>query len=160
MYMILDFSSKPDKSWWCLLFLWIQGSLLRLMLGLEFIEVHHYVAMRISKSTNCWHLYLAYPFLTPRFLSWSKELLLITLHFFFKFVSWEYCSKIHRPNESPRKQKMLPWKSFWNKTTLKPRYFWAGGALDARMRGCLNITSAQKWYAVIFQISAEKSFQA
>ena len=33
-------------------------------------------------------------------------------------------------------------------------------ALDARMRGCLNITPAQKWYAVIFQISAEKSFQA
>ena len=29
----------------------------------------------------------------------------LTLHFFFKFVSWAYCSKIHWPNESPRKQK-------------------------------------------------------
>jgi hypothetical protein len=38
-----------------------------------------------------------------------------TLRFFFKFVSLAYCSKTHRPNESPRKQKMLPWKSFWNK---------------------------------------------
>ena len=59
-----------------------------------------------------------------------------TLRFFFKFVSWVYCSKIHWPNQSPRKQKMLSWKSFWNKTTLKPRYFWAGGAprcLDVRL---------------------------
>ena len=83
-----------------------------------------------------------------------------TLRFFFKFVSRVYCSKIHPPNESPRKQKMLPWKSFWNKTTLKPLDFWAGEALEAWMRGCLNITSAQKWHAVIFQISAEKSFLA
>ena len=30
--------------------------------------------------------------------------------------------------------------------------------MEARMRGCLNITSAQKWHAVIFQISAEISF--
>ena len=41
----------------------------------------------------------------------------------------------------------------WNKT---PCYFWAGEALEARTRGCLNVTSAQKWHSVIFQISAEK----
>ena len=29
-----------------------------------------------------------------------------TLRFFFKFVSQVYCSKRHRPNEFPRKQKM------------------------------------------------------
>ena len=31
---------------------------------------------------------------------------LLTLRFFLKFVSRAYCSKIHQPNESPRKQKM------------------------------------------------------
>ena len=41
----------------------------------------------------------------------------------------------------------------WNKT---PCYFWAGEALEARTQGCLNVTSAQKWHSVIFQISAEK----
>ena len=94
--------------------------------------------------------------------SWIKTDIkyILTLRFFFKFVSQAYCSKIHRPNESPRKQKMLPWKSFWNKITLKPLDFWAGEALEAWMQGCLNITSAQTWHAVIFQISAEKNFKA
>jgi hypothetical protein len=32
-------------------------------------------------------------------------------------------SKIYRPNEFPRKQKMWPLKTFWNKTTLKPGHF-------------------------------------
>ena len=36
---------------------------------------------------------------------------------------------------------MLPLKSFWNKTTLERRNFWAE---DALMRGCLKITSAYK----------------
>ena len=39
-------------------------------------------------------------------------------------------------------------------------HFGTGEALDARMRGCLNITLAQKRHSVIFQISAGKSFQA
>ena len=55
---------------------------------------------------------------------------------------------------------MLPWKSFWNKTILKPRYFWAGEALHAQTRGYINIALAQNWNSVIFQISAEKSFLA
>ena len=56
-----------------------------------------------------------------------------------------------------KKKKCSPWK-FDEKTTLKPLYSWAGEALDARTRGCLNNTSAQKWHSGIFKISAEKSF--
>ena len=44
--------------------------------------------------------------------------------------------------------------------TLKPLDFWAGEALDAWKRGCLNNTLAQKWDSVVFKISAEKSFPA
>ena len=85
---------------------------------------------------------------------WTCSYYLLTLRFFFKFFSRAYCSKIHRPNESTKK-KNVDLEKFLNKTTLKPLDFWAG---EARMRGCLNITSAQKWHAVIFQISAEKKF--
>ena len=44
----------------------------------------------------------------------SKEVqLTFTLRFFFKFVSQAYCSKIHRPNESPpENKKCSPGKVF------------------------------------------------
>ena len=61
----------------------------------------------------------------------------------------------------PEDIKWSPWKVFGLKPPSNPASFdKEREALDAQMRGCLNITSAQKWYAVIFQISAEKSFQA
>ena len=38
-----------------------------------------------------------------------------------------------------------------------PHAFWAGGALDARSSGYLDITIAQKWHFAIFQISLKKN---
>ena len=55
-------------------------------------------------------------------------------------------------------KKCSPWKVV-APTILKPLYLWAGEALDARTRGCLHITLAQKWHSGIFQISAEKVSQ-
>jgi hypothetical protein len=51
-------------------------------------------------------------------------------------------------------------EKFLVRTTLKFCHFWAGEALEAQRQDCLNITLAQKWHSDIFQISAEKSFQA
>ena len=59
-----------------------------------------------------------------------------------------------------QKTKNVALEKFLEQTTLKPCDFWAGEALEAQKRDCLNITSAQKWHSNIFQISAEKSFQA
>ena len=59
-----------------------------------------------------------------------------------------------------QKTKNLAIEKFLEETTLKPSNFWAGEALEAWKRDCLNITSAQKLHSNIFQISAEKSFQA
>ena len=59
-----------------------------------------------------------------------------------------------------QKTKNVALEKFLEKTTLKPLDFWAGEALEAWRRDCLNITSAQKWPSNIFQIFAEKSFQA
>ena len=61
---------------------------------------------------------------------------------------------------APENKKCSPWIFFEKKNTLKPLNLWAGEVLDARRRGCLNITLAQKWNTVIFQISAEKSSTA
>ena len=59
-----------------------------------------------------------------------------------------------------QKTKNVAFKKFLEQTTLKSCDFWAGEALEAQTRDCLNITLAQKWHSNIFQISAEKSFQA
>ena len=59
-----------------------------------------------------------------------------------------------------QKIKNVALEKFLEEITLKPYNFWAGKALEARMRDCLNITLTQKWHSDIFQISAEKSFQA
>ena len=59
-----------------------------------------------------------------------------------------------------QKTKNVALEKFLEQTILKPCDFWAGEALEAQMRGCLNITLAQKWHSYIFQISAEKSFHA
>ena len=59
-----------------------------------------------------------------------------------------------------QKTKNVALEKFLEQTTLKPCNFWAGEALDAGRQDCLNITLAQKWHSDIFQISAEKSFQA
>ena len=59
-----------------------------------------------------------------------------------------------------QKTKNVALEKFLEQTTLKPSYFWAGEALEAWKRDYLNITPAQKWHSDIFQISAEKSFQA
>ena len=59
-----------------------------------------------------------------------------------------------------QKTKNVALEKFLEQTTLKPCDFWAGEALEAQTWDCLNITSAQKWHSDIFQISAEKSFQA
>ena len=61
---------------------------------------------------------------------------------------------------SPQNKKCGPWKIFGIKPPSNPATLWAGEALNAQIQGCLNITLAQKWYFVIFQISAEKSFLA
>ena len=53
-----------------------------------------------------------------------------------------------------QKTKNVVNEHFLEQTTLKPCNFWAEEALDARMRDCLNITSAQKWQNAI---SAEKN---
>ena len=60
----------------------------------------------------------------------------------------------------PENKKNCPGKVFGIKPPSNLTTYEQEGALDARMRDCLNIISAQKWYAVIFQISEEKSFQA
>ena len=57
----------------------------------------------------------------------------------------------------PENKKCSPGKVFGIKPPSNLATF---EALDAQMQGYLNITSAQKWHAVIFQISAEKSFPA
>ena len=59
-----------------------------------------------------------------------------------------------------RKTKNVALEKFLEETTLKPCDFWAGEALEAQTQDCLIITPAQKWHSDIFQISAEKSFQA
>ena len=59
-----------------------------------------------------------------------------------------------------KKTKNVALKTILEQTTLKPCDFWAGEALEALRRDNLNITSAQKWHSNIFQILAEKSFQA
>ena len=58
-----------------------------------------------------------------------------------------------------QKTKNVALEKILEQTTLKPCDFWAGEALEARTRDCLNITSAQKWHSAISQISAEKSFR-
>ena len=59
----------------------------------------------------------------------------------------------------PREKKNVALEKFLEQTTLKPCNFWAGEALEARRRDCLNITLAEKWHSNVFQISADKSFQ-
>ena len=51
-------------------------------------------------------------------------------------------------------------EKFLEYITLKPCNLWVVEALEAWMRDCLNIALTQKWHSIIFQISAEKSFQA
>ena len=86
--------------------------------------------------------------------------LCLTLRFFIKFVSRTFSSNIHQPTKWPRKQKHVALEKFKERTTLKSCLFWAGEALEAQRRDCLNITSTHKWHSIIFQISAEQSFQA
>ncbi len=52
-----------------------------------------------------------------------------------------------------QKTKNVAIEKFLEETTLKPCDFWAGKALEAWKRDCLNITLAQKGYSAIFQIS-------
>ena len=59
-----------------------------------------------------------------------------------------------------QKTKNVAFEKLLEQSTLKPCDFWAGEALEAWRQDYLNITSAQKWHSYIFQISAEKSFQA
>ena len=59
-----------------------------------------------------------------------------------------------------QKTKNVAIEIFLEQTTLKTCGFWAGEALEAWTWDYLNITLAQKWHSDIFQISAEKSFQA
>ena len=59
-----------------------------------------------------------------------------------------------------QKAKNVALEKFFEQITLKPCDFWAGEALETPMRDCLNITLAQKWHSVIFQIYVEKRFQA
>ena len=63
-------------------------------------------------------------------------------------------------NKGVWRKKNVALEKFLEQTTVKHCNFWAGKALEALRRDCLNITSAQKWHSDIFQISAEKSFQA
>ena len=52
---------------------------------------------------------------------------------------------IHRPSELSRKDKKISHlKFFWNKTTLRPLIFSSGEEQEAQMRGCGDITLAQK----------------
>ena len=66
---------------------------------------------------------------------------------------------MHIDQISDPESKNVALEKFLKRTTLKPLNFWAGEAIEARRRDCLNITLAQKWHSDIFQISAEKSFQ-
>ena len=59
-----------------------------------------------------------------------------------------------------KKTKNVAHEKFLEQATLKPCDFWAGEALEAWTRDCLNITSVQKWQSAILKISAEKSFPA
>ena len=59
-----------------------------------------------------------------------------------------------------QKTKNVAIEIFLEQATLKTCGFWAGEALEAWTWDYLNITLAQKWHSNIFQISAEKSFQA
>jgi hypothetical protein len=86
--------------------------------------------------------------------------LLLTLRFFFKFVSRAYCSKKVSAKWVPQKTKNVALEKFFEKIHPQTSLLLSRRGPDARMRGCLNIKSAQKWHAVIFQISAEKSFPA
>ena len=43
-----------------------------------------------------------------------------TVRFFIKFVSWVVSPNIYRPTKWPRKQKIKPLKSFWNKPPSNP----------------------------------------
>ena len=83
----------------------------------------------------------------------------ITLLCFFKFVSQANNSKSCPPNKWPR-HKNVAIGIFLEQTTLHTCGFWAGEALEAWTWDYLNITLAQKWHSDIFQISADKSFQA
>ena len=55
---------------------------------------------------------------------------------------------IHKLSDSENKNVALE-KSL-QQTNLKPCDFWAGEALEARTRDCLNITLAQKWQSTLF----------
>ena len=59
---------------------------------------------------------------------------------------------------SSPEEKKCGLQNSWSLPPCKPRNFLAGKTLDVRIQGCLDITSAQKWQNVIFQISAEKKF--
>ena len=48
-----------------------------------------------------------------------------------------------------QKTKKVALEKFLEQTTLKPCNFWAGKALEAQTRDCLNITLAQKWQFAI-----------
>ena len=83
----------------------------------------------------------------------------VTLLCFFKFVSRANNSKSCPPNNWPRIKNVAIY-IFLEQTTLQTCGFWAVEALEAWIWDYLNITLAQKWHSDIFQISAEKSFQA
>ena len=53
-------------------------------------------------------------------------------------------------------KKNVALRKFLESTTHESCDFWAGEALEARTWGSLNITLAQKWHSVIFQISVKK----
>ena len=57
----------------------------------------------------------------------------------------------------PEGIKCSPWKVFG--ITFKPSHFWAGEALDARTRGCLNITLSQKMTKWNFSNFCRKTFR-
>jgi hypothetical protein len=76
------------------------------------------------------------------------------------FLYVQITQEIINKMSSPQNKKCRPWKVFEIKPPSNPTIFWAGEALDAQIQGCLNITLAQKWNFVIFQVSAEKSFLA
>ena len=78
---------------------------------------------------------------------------------FFKFVSPANNSKSCPPNNWPRIKNVAIY-IFLEQTTLQTCGFWAVEALEAWIWDYLNITLAQKWHSDMFQISAEKRFQA
>ena len=94
MYVILKFISKPDKVDDCLLFLWIQGSLLSLMLGLEFSKVHH----ENFKVQNCTCMFIFLNLFWPRgsycgprkcssCLNFSLSFFVILFYFLYTYVN-------------------------------------------------------------------------